>query len=135
MSDTKFDPTKPAQTRDGRSVRILCTDRKGDYPIVGLVGSSSEEVYSWFANGLWSNNHTSHDLINVEPRVEEYRNLYDVDRQKLASAWHSGRDVALGYAAYVADNGFQPICTLKRTREGSRVISVEVVDFAKEVQQ
>ena len=31
-------PTKKVVTRDGRNVRIICTDRKGtDFPIVGLV--------------------------------------------------------------------------------------------------
>lgn len=33
----KFDPTKPCRTRDGRAVRILCTDAGGESPIVALV--------------------------------------------------------------------------------------------------
>lgn len=31
-------PTRPIVTRDGRSVRIICTDKKsGSLPIVGLI--------------------------------------------------------------------------------------------------
>ena len=30
-------PLRKVVTRDGRSVRILCTDAKGDYPIVALT--------------------------------------------------------------------------------------------------
>ena len=42
---TKFDPTKPVQTRDGREARIICTDveRKGDWPIVALIKTSDGE--------------------------------------------------------------------------------------------
>ena len=31
-------------TRDGRNVRIRCTDAKGDYPIVGLVDCNDIEI-------------------------------------------------------------------------------------------
>lgn len=30
-------PSRKVVTRDGKSVRILCTDAKGDYPIVALT--------------------------------------------------------------------------------------------------
>ena len=31
------DPSKKVVTRDGRDVRIICTDEKGDEPIIALV--------------------------------------------------------------------------------------------------
>jgi hypothetical protein len=34
---TTFDPTKPCRTRNGHTVRILCTDAHGFFPIVALV--------------------------------------------------------------------------------------------------
>ena len=48
-------PTKKVITRDGNSVRILCTDAKGKYPIIALIWIHGEErVYSFTKNGCWS---------------------------------------------------------------------------------
>ena len=69
-----FDPTKLvpdanghlwAQTRDGRRVRVLCTDRKGHEPIVGLCADAygGETVLAWKANGDF-NGFKACDLIN-----------------------------------------------------------------------
>ncbi len=52
-----LDLTKPVQTRDGRKVRILCTDRKHtnkEYgPVVGLITQKdgNETYQSWFLDG------------------------------------------------------------------------------------
>ena len=35
-------PDREVVTRDGRKVRILCTDRKGDTPIIALVNDANE---------------------------------------------------------------------------------------------
>ena len=50
-------PSRKVVTRAGNSVRILCTNRKGSYPIVALVenhDSNTEDVYSYRENGLYS---------------------------------------------------------------------------------
>jgi hypothetical protein len=49
-----IDPNKEYQTRDGRPVRILTTDRKWDqFPVVGLIlGHDGEErLRSWTSEG------------------------------------------------------------------------------------
>lgn len=38
------DPTKRVITRDGRPVRIICTDAKGICPVVGLVAYENYEL-------------------------------------------------------------------------------------------
>ena len=41
-------------TRDGRKVRILCTDRKGDTPIIALVNDANdgqEYGYAFYSDG------------------------------------------------------------------------------------
>ena len=49
-------------TRDGRDVKIICTDAKGIFPVIGLVmdnpGSenSSESPYSFRENGKYDQN-------------------------------------------------------------------------------
>lgn len=65
-----FDPTKPVQTRNGRPVRILATDRKhGEYPIVGLITRpcGEEELETWTKDGKTIDATSSHrnDLVNV----------------------------------------------------------------------
>ena len=51
-------PEKKVITRDGRNVRIRCTDRRGgDCPIVALVETSTrkaENVLSYREDGRWS---------------------------------------------------------------------------------
>ena len=37
-------PNRKVITRDGRNVRISCTDAKGDCPIVGLVDCNDTEI-------------------------------------------------------------------------------------------
>lgn len=46
-------PTRPIVTRDGRSVRIVCTDREATkWPIVALVKDKNEEnIYSYSPDG------------------------------------------------------------------------------------
>ena len=73
-----IDFTKPVQTKDGRSVRILCTDANSPYPIVGLVNGVSdseggcEYVLSWTRDGVISNvpGDDSVDLVNAPHRVK-----------------------------------------------------------------
>lgn len=69
-----IDWTKPVQTRDGRKVRVLCTDMKQrTSPVAGLITSSDGEEYqqSWGADGLLAPRcKGAADLINVpEKRV------------------------------------------------------------------
>ena len=40
------DPSKKVVTRDGRDVRIICTDMKSRYKIVGLVYDKKDDTES-----------------------------------------------------------------------------------------
>lgn len=79
-----LDLTKPVQTRDGRAVRILCTDAQGQFPVVALVTDQEgkEQVVMYTANGrLYLEGFDSNfDLVNVKtepkPMWEWYANLY-----------------------------------------------------------
>lgn len=68
MTDRPLDLTKPVRTRDGRKVRILCTDAEGSQPIAGLVQMKEGVSLSrWFADGLAFNTLSPWDLVNIEP--------------------------------------------------------------------
>ena len=70
---------KPVQTRDGKDVRILAFDKKGDYHIVALLdGCRSEDVIVYRDNGMTSANFDSdYDLFMKAEKKEGWINLYN----------------------------------------------------------
>ena len=75
----ELDFTKPITTRDGRKIRILCTDGPNkEYPIVGYVDNDIFE-YHWKSNGSYLVlRQDSNDLINppIKRKVEFWVNVY-----------------------------------------------------------
>ena len=75
-----LDLTKPVQTRDGRKVRILCTDMDGEYDsIVGIVMNTneSEQCESWRPDGhYYDTSETNSDLVNVPETRVVWVNMY-----------------------------------------------------------
>jgi len=72
-----LDLNKPLQTRDGQKVEILKTDRKGNYPIVVLIGEE-EEMVAYAPNGrfdLWEESRL--DLVNIPEEKTVWINIYD----------------------------------------------------------
>lgn len=68
-------PTRPIVTRDGNSVRIICTDRNNKkYPIVALAQIYGvEEMYSYTEDGIYlSGTPSSRDLFFApEPKTKK----------------------------------------------------------------
>ena len=53
LEEFKKNPNRKVVTRDGHSVRIICTDAKGDYPIIALVDyDDAEELFFYKPNGI-----------------------------------------------------------------------------------
>lgn len=79
---TRIDFSKPVTTRDGRPVRILCTDRK-EHPrsVVALITQEGgkEIIYTYFPKGNYQETEVESvaDLIN--PPVKKYINLFKND--------------------------------------------------------
>ena len=72
-------PTKKVITRDGNSVRILCTDAKGNFPIIALVETynGNETVLRLKENGRFYNDtENSRDLFFAPVKKEGWINLY-----------------------------------------------------------
>ena len=78
MSNKPFDPTKPVQTRDGQPARIICTDRKGAYPIVALISYTyGEDCCGYGRDGRFADGNQCHrDLINIPEKIEGWVNVY-----------------------------------------------------------
>lgn len=72
-------PSKKLVTRNGRKVRIICTDKKGnDYPIVALIEETYGESYvTYNADGKAAATSDSRDLFFAHEKKEGYVNIYE----------------------------------------------------------
>ena len=77
-------PTKKLITRDGRNVRIICTDAKTYYPIIALVENTdgtTEQCLSFIKNGKYFDNRSNaEDLFFAPEKHEGWVNIYKNDR-------------------------------------------------------
>ena len=74
-------PSRKVVTRDGRSVRIICTDMKSTtYPVVALVGNCSsdfEQIFTFSKNGEYTVSESSRsDLFFAPEKHEGWVNVY-----------------------------------------------------------
>jgi hypothetical protein len=104
-----LDLSKPIQTRDGRRVRILCTDAECTHmgnpqPIVGVVGTHAPT--SWSADGVYADgSYSNNDLINVpaqKKKVQVEVRLYRSERMT------TGLAAGLGVVATIPGETFGP---------------------------
>lgn len=77
-------PSRKVVTRNGREVRIICTDRKGDCPIVALIkkcDGNSEIVASYSKDGV-TNEYANalYDLFFAPEKKEGWVNVYKGNR-------------------------------------------------------
>ena len=73
-------PSQKVVTRDGREVRIVCTDAKNEEPIIALVYNNireEENVYTYNRDGyFYKDNQCSLDLFFAPIKREGWVNLY-----------------------------------------------------------
>ena len=73
-------PSQKVVTRDGSDVRIICTDAKGDEPIIALVYNNikdEENVYTYNRDGYFYNNNDSYlDLFFDNIKKVGWVNIY-----------------------------------------------------------
>ena len=73
-------PSQKVVTRDGRAVRIICTDAKGDEPIIALVYNNireEENVYTYNREGIfYKDNDSCLDLFFTTTKREGWVNIY-----------------------------------------------------------
>ena len=84
-------PSKKVITKDGRNVRIICTNAKNDYPIIALVKeqyNDKEEIYTFTENGLWklSPNKGLNDLFFAPKKYEGWINIYKAGSDRSSSS-------------------------------------------------
>ena len=75
-------PSQKVVTRDGREVRIICTDMKSDFPIVALVydeEKQKESIECFFENGkylFFDADDSPLDLFFAPVKREGWVNIY-----------------------------------------------------------
>ena len=96
------DPSKKVVTRGGRAVRIICTDAKGDEPIIALVYNNNrdeENVYTYNRDGsFYRDNYDCLDLFfksSTNTNREGWINLFkDEDIVYLTGIIHDSEEDA-----------------------------------------
>lgn len=93
-----IDFTKPITTRDGRKVRILCTDGPNEvFPVVGSI-EGAKNIFVWREDGTfdeWDENaKLDCDLINppIKRKVEFWVNVFDIPVNVFGDEFMSWQD-------------------------------------------
>lgn len=91
-------PKRKVVTRDGRNVRIVCTDRKGTaYSVIALctMSNGSENCCFYFPNGKMHMDEDSHmDLFFAPEKKKGWANLYDLREGPYLGRVYSSKEVA-----------------------------------------
>ena len=106
-------PDSEIVTRDGRKVRILCTDRKGDTPIIALVNDANdgqEYGYAFYSDGkFFRDGGDELDLFFAPTKYTDYINLYRNESDYFLGAVYTSEE----YAKNIAKGNDQYITTIK----------------------
>ena len=79
LEEFKKNPNRKVVTKEGRPVRIVCTDAVRRYKIIALVKfNEEEELNSYLPDGRWSfaNENGDMNLFFAPEKKEGYINLY-----------------------------------------------------------
>ena len=90
-------PSQKVVTRDGREVRIICTDAKQDYPIIALVKINEETETTIYLkeNGRWNEGvEDEWDLFFAPTKKEGWVNIYDITRINCISRIYKTKEEA-----------------------------------------
>lgn len=97
-------PSLKVVTRDGRKVRIICTDYKGSQPIIGLVATKEEKeekeiAYCFTEKGnqyspIERERKPELDLFFAPIKKEGWVNIYDITRINCISRIYKTKEEA-----------------------------------------
>ena len=82
------DPSQKIVTRDGREVRIICTNYKNEQPLIAIVvKGDKEEIHFYYQNGVWCNSYPEHglDLVFAPVKKKGWINIYKGITEKTSS--------------------------------------------------
>ena len=107
-------PSRKVVTRDGRKVRIVCTDRAGSQtkPVVALITlpNGDEVIKTFWDNGIeTAGSEDKNDLFFAPTKYTDYINLYRDESVYFLGAVYTSEE----YAKNIARGNDQYITTIK----------------------
>ena len=102
-------PSRKVVTRDGKCVRIVCTDRLGAFPVIGLIKTDKVETVLFYTDAGCINPEmpSDYDLFFAPEKKEGWVNVYRQDNRQLCGNVYNTESEAnlhsrsLGYLATV----------------------------------
>ena len=96
------DPSRKVVTRDGKCVRIVCTDRLGTFPIIGLIKTDKVETVLFYTDAGCINPEmpSEYDLFFAPERKEGWVNVYQEDNQLRCGTVYNTKSEAEQHASY-----------------------------------
>ena len=79
LNEYKKNPSQKVMTRDGRKVRIVCTDMKNKQPVLALITEGNrEDIHFYSQNGVWCNDFPNHklDLVFAPAKKKGWINIF-----------------------------------------------------------
>ena len=79
IKEYNANPSRKVITRDGRSVRILCTNARRSYPVVALIENEynkEDYLYAYLPDGTMCGMRGENDLFFAPEKREGFVNLY-----------------------------------------------------------
>lgn len=79
LEEFKKNPSQKVVTRDGRTVRIICTDMKSEYPLIALAinkDDNKESLLNYKENGKYFYAVSENDLFFAPIKREGWINVY-----------------------------------------------------------
>lgn len=73
------DPSQKVITRDGRNVRIICTNMKSEYPLIALAinkDDNKERLLNYKENGKYFYSVSENDLFFAPDKKEGWINIF-----------------------------------------------------------
>ena len=97
------DPSRKVVTMNGNSVRIICTDRLGEFPIIGLVRTDNiEKVTSYTNSGCVYREVPSECDLFFAPEIHEgWVNVYQEDNLLRCGNVYDTKSEAEQHGSYV----------------------------------
>ena len=76
IKEYNVDPSRKVITRDGRPVRILCTNARRSYPVIALIEDEEDLLYAYLPDGTICDSTKQYDLFFAPEKHEGFINLY-----------------------------------------------------------
>ena len=81
LEEFKKNPNRKVVTRSGWPVRVICTDKKGEYPVVALISDGDDREYMkmYKADGMCNRIKSPFDLFVEVEKKDGWINIFRHD--------------------------------------------------------